>query len=72
MIPDNRKKLEDVANDSNNFLGTEQYGNDWYAKNIQDGTQTWAEACDNKIRNGGVNQVPRSLDQLTSLSGLNK
>ena len=70
--PDNRKKLEDVANDSNNFLGTDQYGNDWYAKNNQDGTQTWAETRGNKIRNGGVNQVPRSWDQLTGLSGLNK
>ena len=70
--PENRKKLEDVANDKDNFLGTDQYGNDWYAKNNPDGSQTWVEVRGNKIRNGGINSTPRPWNPSTGLSGLNK
>lgn len=69
--PENRKKLEGVANDNNNFLGTDQYGNDWYAKDNSDGTQTWVEVRGNKIRNGGVNLTPKPWNPLTGLSGQN-
>ena len=65
--PENRQKLEDVANNPENKLGTVSRGNEWYAEQNADGTQTWVEVRDGTIRNGGVNEVPKEFDPETVL-----
>ena len=70
--PANRQKLENVANNNNNYLGKDKYGNDWYAQNNADGTQTWVKARNGSIENGGVNQIPKSYNSQTGLSNPTK
>ncbi|AJG98882.1 hypothetical protein LF65_02296 [Clostridium beijerinckii] len=66
--PENRKILEDVANNEENYLGSDKYGNEWYAKVNEDGTQTWVQVRGTEIRNGGVNELPIGFDINTGLS----
>jgi hypothetical protein len=65
--PENRALLEKVANDPQNYLGTDKYGNEWYAKILDDGTQVWVEARNGKIFDGGINQKPRPWNDDTGL-----
>ncbi len=74
-LPDtqqNRALLEDVANDNANRLGTDQFGNDWCAKTNADGTQIWVQVRNDKIINGGVNQMPRTFTAQAGLSSPTK
>jgi RHS repeat-associated protein len=66
--PGNRQLLIDTASDSSNYLGTDKYGNDWYAQNLPDGRQAWAQVRGNQIRNGGINVTPKPWDPNTGLS----
>jgi len=67
--PENRELLENTANNPNNYLGKDQYGNEWYAYNRADGSQVWVRTQGDIINNGGVNTTPRLWDPNT---GLNK
>jgi len=53
-------------------LGKDAHGNDWYAEQNADGSQTWVQVRDGKIINGGVNDVPKTFDQNTGLSAPSK
>jgi len=64
----NRDQLEDLANDSDNKLGSDKYGNDWYAKSLPNGKQIWARVRDGKITNGGINNTPRPYNSQTGLN----
>ena len=44
-----------------NAIRTDQFGNDWYARILDDGTEAWVSVRNNIIQNGGVNQVPRHI-----------
>jgi filamentous hemagglutinin len=55
----NRQTLIDVANRPANLLGTDHFGNAWFAETRADGTQIWAQVRDGKITNGGLNLTPR-------------
>lgn len=44
-----------------NAIRTDQFGNDWYARVLDDGTEAWVSVRNNIIQNGGVNQVPRHI-----------
>ena len=46
-----------------NFVGT-RYGNAVYARTLETGVQIWAWVRDGAIREGGYNQVPRSMSEL--------
>jgi len=70
--PQNRALLEDVANDNANRLGTDQFGNQWFAKTNADGTQTWVQVRNDKVINGGMNQTPRTFTARTGLSSPTK
>ncbi len=60
--PANRQLLVDVANESDNYLGKDKYGNDWHARTEADGSQTWTESRGGIIQNGGSNNPPREWD----------
>lgn len=63
--PDNRRLLEDAANDPQAWVADDRYGNSWYARIDAYGRQIWAEVRGKCIVNGGRNNVPRQLDPLT-------
>ncbi|HEU5219123.1 MAG TPA: hypothetical protein VFU23_10720 [Gemmatimonadales bacterium] len=46
-----------------NFVGS-RYGNAVYARTLETGIQIWAWVRDGTIREGGYNQVPRSINEL--------
>lgn len=66
--PENRQLLRDVASDINNKLDVDSRGNEWYAKTLSNGKQVWALVRNNVIRNGGINNTPRSFNKQTGLS----
>lgn len=65
--PENRQLVLDVAIDSDNYIGTDERGNVWYAVNNEDGTQTWVRVRNGKVDNAGVNSVPREWNPETGL-----
>ena len=65
--PENRDMLTKLANDKKHHLGKDKWGNDWHARNNDDGTQDWVEHRNLKIWDGGKNQVPRDWDDETGL-----
>jgi RHS repeat-associated core domain len=68
--PDNRAILEKVANDPNDYIGTDKYGNDWHSETI-DGKQIWVESRNGQIWDGGENEAPRVWDTETGLKSPN-
>jgi hypothetical protein len=66
--PENRTLIESTASNSDNFLGNDEFGNDWYARELDDGRQSWASVRNGEIRNGGINETPRNFDDETGLS----
>jgi len=66
--PGNRQLLIDTASDSSYYLGTDRYGNEWYAQVLPDGRQAWVKVRGNQIRNGGINDTPIPWDPNTGLS----
>lgn len=54
----NRSLLLKVANNSANKVGTDQWGNDWYAQTQSDGSQVWVRVRNGQVTNGGVNATP--------------
>ena len=69
---ENKKLLIETSMDSNNLLGTDQYGTEWYAKMTPDGKQIWTQVRNGEIRNAGINEVPRTFNPKTGLSSLTK
>ena len=65
--PENRQLLEEVSNNTNNYLGTDKYGNDWYAQSQSDGSQIWVEVRNGIIFEGGINEEPKTWNPQTGL-----
>jgi len=59
---ENRKILELVANDVDNYIGSDIYDNEWYTSINRDGTQTWVEVTNGEMVNGGINEFPIYFD----------
>lgn len=66
--PENRALLESVANNPNNFLGTDSMNTQWYAQIQSDGSQIWARVWNGSIFNGGINEIPREFNPITGLN----
>lgn len=66
--PDNRALLESVANNENNYMGTDKYGNRWYSQMIENVGQVWVRVRDGIINNGGINNPPRDWNDETGLN----
>jgi hypothetical protein len=56
----NRELIVATANDSKNYIGSKANGNRWYAKDIGDNRQVWAEVRQGVIQNAGINVPPRT------------
>ena len=65
--PENRKLLQDLANDSTKYKGKDKYGNDWNVRMNNDGTQDWVRSQHQVINEGGRNHTPRPWDKETGL-----
>ena len=66
--PENRELLINTASNPNNYLGSDQYGNEWYGETRPDGTQAWTRVRNRRIINGGVNPTPREFNPYTGLN----
>ena len=66
--PENRALLESVANNPNNYLGTDSMNTQWYAQIQADGSQVWARVWNGSIFNGGINEIPREWNPVTGLN----
>jgi hypothetical protein len=63
--PVNREILINIALNADNYLGTDKWGNNWYAKTQADGTQIWVQVRNGEIINGGFNNISRPWNTLT-------
>jgi hypothetical protein len=66
--PANRQWLRELAADGSARLGTDKFGNEWFARTNPDGTQLWVQVRHGEIINGGLNQVPRNYNSQMGLS----
>jgi len=60
-IPANRQTIIEVASRPANLVGTDRFGNAWFAEMRDDGSQVWAQVREATIVNGGVNRVPHDF-----------
>ena len=70
-VPDtaeNRRMLENLANDSTKFKGRDKYGNSWNITLNDDGKQPWVRYQNGVINEGGINDKPRPWDDETGLN----
>lgn len=65
---ENQKTLLNLVNNPANSLGTDQFGNKWFAQTLPNGTQLWGSVRNGVIQNGGLNTTPRSFSPATGLS----
>lgn len=65
---ENRKMMLDVANHSENFRGTDKYGNAWHIKISDEGKQIWVRSQNGTINECGVNDIPKEWDDETGLN----
>ena len=63
----NRALVTETANDAANLLGTDQWGSDWYARTLPDGSQVWVRVQDGVIRSAGINPTPGTWDPTRGL-----
>ena len=66
--PENRKLIENVANNPANYKGKDKYGNEWYSQMQSDGSQVWAITRNGIIQNAGKNLTPKLWDSETGYS----
>jgi hypothetical protein len=60
--------LLDMASDQRNYFAQpDQYGSLWCEKILDNGTQLWCWIRKGKIRDAGINIIPRKWDSMTGL-----
>ncbi len=64
----NRQLLQDTANNPDNILGTDRFGNTWASQTLPDGSQVWVRSRNGIINNGGVNATPKTFNPNTGLN----
>ncbi|MDO4962039.1 MAG: hypothetical protein Q4E57_09390 [Eubacteriales bacterium] len=65
--PENRKMVQELANDKRFHRGKDQYGNEWHVRLNEDVTQDWTRSNNQLINNAGRNTVPRPWSDKTGL-----
>lgn len=66
--PDNRKLLQELANDESAHVKKDSRGLDWNVRINDDGSQLWVSSKDGVIQNGGINNPPHPWNDETGLS----
>ena len=66
--PTNRDLLIEMVKNSKNRLGADQYGTEWFGRILDNGKQVWATVRNNTIKNGGINDIPKTFNPKTGLS----
>ncbi|ALU64319.2 hypothetical protein DA70_11480 [Pandoraea pnomenusa] len=66
--PENRRTLVNLVNNPANLLGTDRFGNQWFAQILSDGTQLWGSVRNGVVQNGGLNATPKIFNPVTGLS----
>gem|GEM_PF-1113347 len=66
--PENRQLIERVANNPTNRLGTDGFGNSWFAETQMNGNQIWVKVRGNRIVEAGINTTPRTFNSATGLT----
>ena len=66
--PENRKLLQDLANDERFHVDIDKRGLDWNAKMLDDGSQLWVISRNGIIQNGGINRPPRIWNNITGFN----
>jgi hypothetical protein len=63
--PESRSLLRGLVRDAKNFVLRDDFGRDWYAKVLENGSQLWAEVKNGYITNGGINEVAKACNRAT-------
>ena len=66
--PTNRSLLEEVANNPENYIGTDSNGTRWFTQIQPDGSQVWVRTYNSNITNAGLNTTPKVFDPQTGLN----
>ena len=66
--PENQQALVNLTNNPANRLGTDRFGNQWFAQIQSDGSQLWGSVRNGVVQNGGLNTTPRNFNPATGLS----
>ena len=66
--PENRRLLQELANDVHHHVGRDAHGNDWHFRELEDGSQLWTSSRNGIIQEGGLNNPPRPWNERTGLN----
>jgi filamentous hemagglutinin len=66
--PTNRQTLVNLVDNPQNLLGTDAYGNKWYAETWPDGTRLWGSVRNGVIQNRRLNEAPNTFNSATGFS----
>lgn len=68
--PENQARLRNLASDPSKHIGRDANGTDWYADDLPDGRQAWAQWRGDRVVNGGINELDnrRTFDPRSGLS----
>jgi hypothetical protein len=59
--PASRKLIADLTNNKNNLLGVDRYGKNWFARNLDDGTQLYGYTQNGVVKGAGINAKPLNI-----------
>jgi hypothetical protein len=68
--PENRQLFIETVREPGNYLGTDKYGTQWYAKTLVTGEQIWVQVRNDEIRNAGKNLIQKLWQPDTGFSSL--
>lgn len=66
--PENRKMLQELANDPGHHIGKDMWGNEWHVRNNENGTQDWVRHRNMIINEGGRNMTQKKWSERTGLN----
>ena len=68
--PEFRAEIMMTVKNVKNYHGSDVNNNDWYSEMLFDGTQRWVSVYQGIIKNCGINNIPKTYNPITGLSGL--
>lgn len=65
---EHRQLFIEVVMEPENYLGSDKYGTQWYAKTLASGEQVWVQVRNGEIRNAGRNLTLKDWHPDTGLA----